>query len=259
MSKDPSFDDPHLKAALVRAIAPEHAPADLQARVQRAIAAEDTLPAADALSAMKLPRGGWRRNPLVGLAAAAMLLISLVIIYDNLPRSRQTLAYDLPAELASDMVNAHGAVLGRSVVHELDVDKEDMNRIRSTLSDRLGHPVLAAPLGDGWTFRGARITTMGTTQASQLVFTKGPETVSVFSVAGQSYLYGYGAADYAQMADGHPISGFVAGGAIHCVVGSKDSSMRLKQVTRLRDSIRNSVATSHPPGGQPVEQFALQH
>ena len=68
---DPSpsfFDDPVLKAALRRTVGQERAPASLRTRMQTLLATEAAKPRAQTRTR------NWRNNPLVGLAAAAMLI-----------------------------------------------------------------------------------------------------------------------------------------------------------------------------------------
>lgn len=234
------FDDPILKAALKRACGGETAPPKLRARVEQALASE---------AAKLRPAAGrqfdWRRSPLVGLAAAAMILLSTGLILNRYWDSQPRIVRILPNDFASEMVAAHDQALAQSNHHNLvDVPKDDLNRIRQTLKERLGHPVLVASLGPEWKFQGASITKVGDTDASQLIFTRDSETVSVISVstAGRPYYTPKDGTDYTQTFNEHPLAGVVQGGAVHCIIGSKNSKLSEKVLNRLRDKVRDLIA-----------------
>src|SRR5687768_13490153 len=155
MSSDsPSpFDDPVLKAAVKRAVGMERAPESLRARVEAALAAET---AATMRRAAHRP-SGWRSNPLVGLAAAAMLIIGVGLIYTNVWCTDDGRLTELPERMALDMAAAHDRALASANPHEIEAPKDDLNAIRKSLKDKLGHPVLVASLGNEWEFQGARL------------------------------------------------------------------------------------------------------
>ena len=239
-SESPSpFDDPVLKAALKRNLGTERAPASLRARVERALAAET---AATMRRAAHRP-SGWRNSPLVGIAAAALFIVGIGLIFNNYWRT-DTGRAELPKQMALDMAAAHDRALASGGRHELDVPKDDLNAIRNTLKDKLGHPVLVASLGNDWQFQGARVAKVGTTDAAELVFksTTSADSVSVFSVPGQAYYATEEGLEYKQVADGHPIAGWVKNGIVHCVVGSKGSKLDTGDLVKLRDSIKKFVS-----------------
>jgi len=105
--------------------------------------------------------------------------------------------------------------------------------------------VLVAELGGDWQFQGATVSKISGVPAAHLLFKRGDETISIFSVSAGAFYMDNTRGDgttYAQMDKGHPISGFVQGGAIHCLVGSsKSGNISLKEVTALRDKIRGQV------------------
>lgn len=230
-----SFDDPELKAALKRGLASEVAPAGLRARVERAMAAEAASPPPKTLR----PVGGWRNNPLVGLAAAAMIILSIGLIYTNIMKDRDG-PRGLPQAMAIDMAAAHDRALANAALHDVAAPKGDLNAIRKELSGKLGHPVLVASLGNDWEFQGARVASVGTTDAAQLIFKnkKNADTVSVFSVPGQAYYATEEGMEYEQDVDGHPLAGFVRKGIVHCIVGSKGSKLDEDDLAELRDDVQ---------------------
>jgi len=234
MAKDahPNFEDPVLKAALKRAVGGEGAPASLRARVEKAMAAEAAKPLVEAR------RRNWQKSPLVGLAAAALLIVGIGLIFNHLWQPAEDDPYRLPVAMARDMVAAHDRSLALASAHEIDAPKDDLNKVRDTLKDKLGHPVLVASLGNGWTLEGARVARIGETPASQLVFKKGDESVSVFSVSGRAYYASQDGSEYKQTEAGHPIAGFVQKGIVHCVVGSKGTKLDENDLARIRDAVR---------------------
>ncbi len=238
----PHFDDPVLKAALKRAVGAESAPPSLRQRVERSLAAEAARPTTS--PAQQAQQARWRRHPLVGVAAAAVLILGVSLIFNHFWSGEQTGDYRLPALLASNMVSTHDDALGQAELHQLDVPRDDLNKIRDTLKDKLGHPVLVASLGPEWKLEGARVAKIGETDAAQLVYTKGADKVSVFSVSGRRYYATQGGTEYAQTEDGHPIAGFVKDGVVHCVVGSKGTKLREKDLARLRDSVKKQISRS---------------
>jgi hypothetical protein len=235
-----SFDDPVLKAALKRAVGSEAAPSALRARVEQALHAEAMAPLKRA--AAHRP-AGWRNNPLVGLAAAAMLIIGVGLIYTNVMRTDDGRMKELPAQMAMDMAAAHDRALANAALHELKAPKDDLAAVRGELKEKLEHPVLVASLGNDWDFQGARIASVGTTPASELLFknkTNG-DTVSVFSIPGRAYYATEEGLEYEQVADGHPIAGFVRKGIVHCIVGSKGSKLDEDDLAKIRNQVQKQL------------------
>lgn len=241
---DSHFDDPALKAALKRALGGETAPPGLRARVEKMLAAE----AASPLVRPK-QRFDWRRSPLVGLAAAAMIIVSTAFVLNYYRQAEPSSLATLPNDLASEMTAAHDAAMAQASHHNLPVPKDDLDKIRQTLKDRLGHPVLVASLGADWKLEGASVTKVGERDAAQLVYSKGNESVSVISVsiAGRGYVPSEGT-DYMQTWEGHPLAGVVKGGAVHCVIGSKGTKLSENFLARLRDKISGLIASGKAVG-----------
>ena len=140
--------------------------------------------------------------------------------------------------------------MARSSHHHLaGVPQNDLEKIRQSLREKLGHPVLVASLGSDWKFEGASITKIGERDGSVLVFTRGSETVSLISVsiAGRAYAPEDGT-DYNQTFNGHPMAGVTYGEAVHCVIGSTNSNLDEKVLIKLRNRVRKLVAADLPAG-----------
>ena len=229
---EPHFEDDSLKAAIQRALGSEQASEALRQRV--------------AASLRPTPRTVWRL-PLVWTAAAAVLVVGLGLAYVILMRSSDRPA---PAWLANAMVEAHDRCAALPDHHLLknadgSTNQDDLAAIRKKMSADLAHPVAAEMLGDGWTFKGAGICTVSKVPAAHLLFARGDQTISIISVSAGAFYAdtSSGGASYAQVANGHPISGFVSGNAIHCLIGSsKSGDLTLKEVTKLRERLRKTVS-----------------
>jgi hypothetical protein len=220
------FDDPDLKQILKRSLGSELAPARLRHRVTAALQARERQ--------QQALRHRWQK-PVFRMAAAAVLLIGFGLVYTILFNKERA----APQWFAAAMVTTHG---NTPAALPLGIAPDDYDAIRTYLTDKLGYPVLAEPLGDGWTLQSARMSVVGTADAAQLVFTKGDQTVSVFSVPEKVISYSEPAKDgmsYSQMHQGHAISGFVRGKSIHCLVASsKSGKPDLKALTQLREKLR---------------------
>jgi len=144
------------------------------------------------------------------------------------------------------MVQTHdGSVANPNAGLLRDISPTEKTAVRDKLHEQLGYSVAPVTLGgDGeWKLVGARINQVGSANAAQAVYTHGDQTISVFSVP-VGVLYGSDSSEgmtYSQVENGHPVSGFIHNGAVHCLVGSsKDGSLDLKTVTRLRNELRKS-------------------
>lgn len=231
-----SFEDARLKQAVQRAWGDEQTPKTLRARVERL------------LVDVAKPARFQRRNPLYGLAAAAMvLLVAGIFAYRFMDsRSNPNDAYGvLPATLAQAMVFTHDRCCKHTNHHTLQgVPRDNFTLINQTLESKLGRPVLAADLSDSnWNFRGASICMVDRTQAAHLVFVKGTQTLSIFSLPA-SLCRGAGRnEDYETSVHNHPIAGFVKDEGLYCLVGhSPEGELKLKDVETMRDQLKGRFA-----------------
>jgi hypothetical protein len=233
-------EDAVLKTALRRALGKPSAPPELRSRIEAMLAAEHRKE--------QTKRALWRRPAFALISAAAVLLIGLGIAYQLINQGNE-----VPEYFAQAMVQAHEQDAALADHHRLPGVPADapLSTVRAELRKHIGLPVLVAELGEGWKYEGASLTTVSGVPAAELFFTRGDASISIFSVsAAAAYINTSTSGDgttYAQMENGHPISGFVQGGAIHCLVGSsKSGKLTLKEVTKLRDKLRGEVATADP-------------
>ena len=239
-----NFDDPALKAAVRRAWGPETAPALLRQRVSQAAHAP----------ALQAYRIGWRTRASLGLAAAAMVLIALGIVFhpwSKAPRpgdSSSSTAIVLPAQLADALISRHEECChdGDHHMPGLAVDPNDFGQVRRGLENTLGFPVLSAALPGSWQFRGGSICPVieGQTRikSGHLIFARGEQFVSLLSLP-RSVLPSGASGNYSQEVQEHPLAGFVTPSGFYCLVGSSPGGhLTLSDMCQMRDNLRGQVA-----------------
>jgi hypothetical protein len=237
------FDDPALKSALQRVWGGDAASPALRRRIEKSLDqqkwAEQSI----------LRR--WRA-PLTGLAAAAVLAVvfsmSAVVATQNRDRT-------VPTWFADAVVAAHDRCVAEDLknpeAHGRKIDfanRDEVRAVRSSLNRQIGYPVMVYSPGKDWKLDGARVCTVGNIPAAHLMFTRGKETLSIFSISAGALYNDRSVPDgvrYAQVDKGHGVAGFTYGGALHCVVGNspeKSNKVELAAVTAVRDM----MFASHP-------------
>jgi len=244
--KHPNFEDPGLKAAIRRIWGKETAPPALRAR----IAAAGSVRPPVAVPSV------WRiRRPLYGVAAAAMVLVAVTLVFrpwqqrrfdsSSPPSKSLASAFVVPASLVNDLVARHDYCSGEPDHHGIASD--DFDEIRRELREALGFPVLSGSM-PGWDFHGASICLIGKTKSGHLLFArKDRQFISLFSlppqvVDAQGDEQGR-IGDYSQMAERHPLAGFQTTAGMYFVVGSSpDGSLTLDDVRSMRDRLKPDIA-----------------
>jgi hypothetical protein len=228
------------------------APLPLANRIQQALAAEaDPVPA----------RTARPRPRFISLAAAACLaLVSLSLMFFQIYQTfapRQTLAVkslDVPTDLAVQMVARHDADAADPDHHFLPgVPQNDMAKITKALARALDQRVLVTDLPDGWVFRGAALCPVGSERSAHLLFTRGNETLSLFSLPNVDYPSNSGDTPYEAMVSNHPIAGFTHGNGFYCLVGSSpDGKLTLDELKSLRDQLEDTAVFALSPASTPA-------
>jgi hypothetical protein len=235
------FDDPQLKAALRRALPAETAPTALRGRIAQALDAEASQAAKSAQTSHAL-RWKPRRLPMIITAVAALLLLGLFGLYWKLWRTIET---GIEPWFADAMVEIHDSHEKLPDHHLLTgIPNDDLDAIRTALSAQLKHPVMAASPGDGWQFIGACVTKIRDTPVAHLMFKRGDETLSVFSISSAPVYMGFtpNGAVYAQMVRNHPVSGFLYNNSVNCVVYTSSSHpTTVDQAKQIRDKLQRTL------------------
>jgi hypothetical protein len=255
------FDDPKLKAALRRAVRLERAPLELRGRVEALLAGEAPEP-----SAMRI--GHWRRHPLLGLAAAAMILLCFGLAAWRFESDRRASLVAqapsaLPEAFAQALVVTHDRCCAEPDHHVLKgVPDDDFRLMTEKLREQLGFAVLAATAGDGWKFYGASgLCMVGPARSAHLVFKQGDESLSIFSVAvaSESWPDGHPPADgerFSNTQAGHAIVSWVHDGSVFSVVGhAPGGSLDLQGIAPIADRLRVALGGD---GGDGRETVALR-
>jgi hypothetical protein len=97
------------------------------------------------------------------------------------------------------------------------VPGNDPTALKDQLSKAEGIVVSAIHPGDGWQFKGAGLCTVEQTKAAHLLFVRGPESISIFSLPAPPSCH---ESAYSEVVSKHPVIGFTSQGALYCVVGS---------------------------------------
>jgi hypothetical protein len=244
-----SFDDPVLKDAVRRAWGSETAPAALRERVVALGIGAAKAPLAAVTPAVAANRRGWwtmlrHPNSIYGLAAAAMIVIGFAIgarLNVDSPRrfgggsdGQYPVAADygpaapiLPVPVLKGVLDVHDASRSNpaSGAQFKDVPPGDFDALRKRMGRELGFKALAAPLADDdgpWAFRGASVCEIGRFKASHLVFERGGEMISVFSLPRSSCPDARIGRAYKIDDPDHPLVVFVRSDGVHFVVGSSE-------------------------------------
>jgi hypothetical protein len=258
----PDFHDPKLKAALRRAVGAERAPLSLRTRVEEMLAAESPERPAMRIS-------DRRRHSLMGLAAAAVILLCLGVAAWRFETDRKASVVAqapsaLPEAFAQALVATHDHCCSLPDHHVLKgVPDDDFRLMTQKLREQLGFPVLAATAGDGWTFYGASGRCMvGPARSAHLVFKQGDESLSIFSIAiaSESWPDGPPPAEgdrFSNMQTGHAIVSWVHDGSVFSVVGhAPGGSLDLQGISPIADRLR--VALGGETGDAGRETVALR-
>jgi hypothetical protein len=249
MKQEPlEFHDPALRQALKRAVGGEMAPLPLASRIQSALANE----------ADPAPRRTARPRPRIwSLAAAACLclfsvsLMGMQVWKTFTPREQLAIkSLDVPTELAQNLVARHDTCGSQPDHHFLaGVAHDDLSAIRKSLARSLDQRVLVTKLPNGWVFRGANLCPVGQDRAAHLIFTRGNQTLSLFSLPNADYPTSSNDTPYESMAAGHPIAGFTHGNGFYCLVGSSpDGMLTLNELKSLRDQLEDTALFVLGPG-----------
>jgi hypothetical protein len=242
MRQEPlEFHDPALRKALKGAFGGEMAPLPLASRIKSALAAEPE-PA---------PRRAARPRPRIwSVAAAACLarvsvsLMGMQVWKTFTPHEQMAVkSLDVPPELAQHLVIRHDTCGSEPDHHFLPgVAHDDLNAIQRTLARSLDQRVLVTKLPNGWVLRGANLCPVGQDRAAHLLFTRGNQTLSLFSLPNADYPTSSSDTPYESIAAGHPMAGFTHGNGFYCLVGSSpDGKLTLAELKSLRDQLEDTA------------------
>ena len=206
------FDDAALKAAVRRTWGEQRAPENLRRNL-----------AAIALAARPAPpRIRFAPRP---LAAAAVLVIGIGAVVFQLYRLRPATPqlpnhYQLSAALVSELTRRHDADA------DLSAANTDLSKLGQQLSQKLGMKVLSASPGADYHFAGASISEIGGQQVAHLLFQRGSESLSIFSMPASQLPHTSPGSHYDASDGKHMMAGFVQDGGFYCLAASGPNSVR---------------------------------
>jgi len=108
--------------------------------------------------------------------------------------------------------------------------------------------------GNGWQFKGAGLCKVGDAQAVHLLYARGDQLVSVFSLKGPSNCAHGTSAPYQQTIGGHPMSGFLFSGTVYGVVASSAAGGQISvtDIAPLAAQVETCVGASSCEGIPPT-------
>jgi hypothetical protein len=234
-----AFSDPPLKLAVVQAWGPESAPYGLRARVQ------DVLRSHPPFIRQPLPASTLRQSLMWSLAAgiAIVLFVQIKSFLPTSPPPPPPKLTALPTSLYDNLVLTHDRCnLQSPNHHKLAVAQTDDAAIAKAMQKQLSQAVLMARPA-GWTFRGAAICSVGETPSGHLLFAKGPDVLSIFSLPDWSVEGLTDGSHFETTNHGHAIVAFSRNDGLFCIVASGTSSnITLSQLVDLRTTMEAAVS-----------------
>ncbi len=257
---DRDFDEPAVMRAVQRAWGAEQAPQRLRGRISRLMATASSIDAATATATSASAAEQWRSRA-YGLAAAAVIVLSvgLLVLYYQGMFNRITgsggTAYpivlpsktEVPLTLARSMLATHTAC-GKLHDHHTvkDLDGDTYAALTVKLTADLGFPTLVRSIGPEWKFKGASTCDVGGLRGAHLMFARGDQTISIFSLPSSCMTGVAPGAQYEGTVDDHPVAGFARPGTVYAVIGSSGAgpSPALASVVGIRDTLLSAFDIS---------------
>ena len=240
--QEQQFDDPHLKDAVRRCWACDCAPKALQNQVAKMLA-EST----DWGKSSHRPMGklSWVIWP-VALAASVVLAVGIARRVGNHPAIID-LPAALPVSLETELIQRHDYCSKLPNHQHLKVPKDDDNAIARAMQGRLNNRAVLVfhPQNPAWEFRGASVCPVGTTPSGHLVFVKGHDSLSIFSLPKSLVPNAADGNEFNQTMDHHYIAGFVKDGALFCAVSTAPISM--DEIKAMESKVQTTVARLTAP------------
>ena len=239
-----NFDDPALKSAVRRAWGNERAPDSLRKSIALMAMPGSAAPVSHSLLKYLSP------SPLKSIAAAVLMTIGVAALaYQGYRMTHSGPVHGgsekIPTPVAQKLAADHDHLITDANKWGADLP-HDNAELAAALKQRLGYAPLAAPPGEGFSLVGASM--VGKGNGAELLYKKGNQTVSVFSLpASEVPLCGNNATVGGAGIPNHPMAGFVHDGGFYMLVGSStDNSISAPQVQDLRNKLRATIPGAIP-------------
>ena len=234
------FEDPGLKAAVRRAWGGECCPLALRRKVLERVGGR-----------AEARRRVIPLRPLFGLAAAALVLLAVGLVWHPWQPTRSSSPIDvlpasgispLPVSLADDLTYRHDECSQSPVHTDSALAEDDPVQLARQMQEELNFPVITKPLPADWHFRGAAFCPVGRTKSAHLMYDRDGKTVSVFSLPAGVWP-GDHLPNCAELTrDHHAVAGMMTRSGFYCVVGSAKPPVPLAEVRGLLDQLRAQLA-----------------
>ena len=240
------FDDPQLKAAIQRVRGGHAARPELVDRVKQGLAAAmaeggRAPPAPLPIRPAAAPGRGWAIGRRLAIAASILVAFGLGMVFQQVRHEAHEREEYVEAnhDLFREMVAAHtGADAAMANVQPLPAGESPAS-LRDQAVAKLGRFVPLADLAaQGWSLQSAALRQFHASPAASFVFSRGGRKITLLSLPSNLYAFAREGQTYETTMDGHPISGFIAKGGVHCVIG--DASTPLSDVTAISEQLRTS-------------------
>ena len=233
MPDEPShFDDPELKAALMRLRGGHTASEELRRKVEQSLGAGGPV---------QIVTNPWTVSRLVPWAVAAAVVLAVIGgLYNR--QQRQTHEEQEQAEYLADNRTLFTAmVVGfQSVPAESDkiaTPQPNPADIQTRMAARVGHPVPMPDLtNSGWRLTQTSVVALDKVTAARFDFEQGAQRVVLVSLPASALKEAEDNEDYEFLVDHHPIAGYVSRDTLNCLVAGP--AVPLDQVVALRDKLR---------------------
>lgn len=233
MSTDPGqFEDPVLQTAVKRLYAQERAPAALRERIAA------TMAGTAGETSMRLDRrpSGWISlfTQPYGLALAASLAV-VAIAGAYMAWLRPVSASDIGQTTLAAMVQTHDRCCEHADHFMAGIPKDGCRSAGEAIQRQLRETVLAANLvTDGWEYRGAGICPVGEVRSAHLVYARGEQRLSVFSLPASLCSEAKEGNICVKEVNGHVIAGLVRTGGVYSMVGHcPKNSLKAEEIVSL--------------------------
>jgi hypothetical protein len=237
------FDDPQLKGAIQRVRGGHVARPELVDRVKQSLAA--AMAEAHAPAPLPIrpvgPSRGWAIGRRLAIAASILVAFGLGMVFQQVRHEAIEREEYVEANrgLFREMIAAHtGADAATAGAQPLPVGESPVS-LRDQAAAKLGRFVPLADLAaQGWSLQSAALRQFHASPAASFVFARGGRKITVLSLPSNLYAFAREGQTYETVVDGYPISGFIARGGVHCVVG--DASTPLSDVASISELLQRS-------------------
>jgi len=165
-------------------------------------------------------------------------------LYNPIGVKSQYAATTLPKELARAMTKQHDAAVAGGTMRSADGLTRD--QVREQLGAHVSQFVAKPGFGSEWKLKSFGECTIAEQHAAQMIFENNGQFVSVISLPSKVVPEAPDLSGYTQLQDGHPMSGFIKGAGMHCVIGSAGArTLSLEDVEGMRNDLE-AEPTTHP-------------